>query len=74
MLAGGMLDDFDEGARLSREGVGFVSNLEVIEDDELLSELMGEEGAADEAAPDCEVAKTDPAGFVEVVGVGLDLS
>ena len=74
VLAGRMLDDFDEGARPSLEGVRLVSDVEVVEEDELLSELMDEEGAVHEAGPDWTVAKTNPAGFMEVVAVGSDLS
>ncbi len=57
VLAGRTLDDLDEGVRL------------VVEEDELLSELMDDEGAVDKAAPEWAVAKTDSTGSVEGITV-----
>ncbi len=58
---GRMLNDFDKEAQLVGE-------------DELLSELMDDEGAVDKAVPDWAVAKPDSPGLVEVVTVYLELS
>lgn len=68
VLAGRMLGYIDDGDR------GRVLEVRVVDEEGALSELMGEEAAAEGTALGwAVVAKTNPAEFVKVVAVESDL-